>query len=481
MINPTRVILFFIGMGLAMATGCVQSEGETKEAEPINVVVYLVDTLRADRIGAYGYSRANTPVIDQLAKDGVLFENCYAPAPWTVPSTMSLHTSLYPNDHGVLVDGNKIPPSVMPMAARMKQAGYWTAGYICNPWAGVAVGLEKGYDVYVKKRFFVRHDLIERAISTNSTRPYYFYIHPVEPHRPYEPPEDFIERIGRVPPRMIQHVKKLVTHYVQLTKADFVAGRPLGSLDNTEEQQAVLRKLAELKDVINLLYDAEVAFCDDNLGKIIDVFKRRDMWNNTLFIFLSDHGEEINDHGGHQHDQSLYNELVHVPMIIKFPQNRFTGRRFSDNVSLVDVLPTIMEYIDRSDLAHDCEGRSLLSLIEQGKRESPHPLTVRSIRINKKKYFKPYKEARGDFNISLTQGNLKGIWNVEPDTFELYDLKADPGERSNLSASKPEQVDRMRDFAAKWLKTRPKIEKSQEDATLDESIMRQLRDLGYVH
>ena len=168
-------------------------------------------------------------------------------------------------------------------------------------------------------------------------------------------------------------------------------------------------------------------------------------------------------------------------MIIKFPQNRFAGRRFSDNVSLVDVLPTIMEYIDRSDLAHDCEGESLLSLIEHGKTENQPPLAVRSIRINKKKYFKPFKEERGDFNISVTQGNLKGIWNVEPDTFELYDLKADPGERSNLSASKPEVVDRMREFAREWLKTRPKIEKSQENATLDESIMKQLRDLGYVH
>ena len=163
-----QAAIVFIGIALGITSGCARTEPVPEKTEPVHVVVYLVDTLRADRVGAYGYPRAQTPVIDQLAKDGVLFENCYAPGPWTVPSTMSLHTSLYPNDHGVVVDGNKIPPGVMPMAARMKAAGYWTAGYICNPWAGVAVGLEQGYDIYVKKRSFVRHDLVERGISTDT-------------------------------------------------------------------------------------------------------------------------------------------------------------------------------------------------------------------------------------------------------------------------------------------------------------------------
>lgn len=461
--------------------GCGRPEDPTEDARPVNVVVYLVDTLRADRLGAYGYERARTPSIDQLAQDGVLFENCYSPGPWTVPSAMSLHTSLYPCDHGVLKDGDRIPPSVVPMAQRMKQAGYAAGGFICNPWAGQGVGLDRGYDAYVKQQFFVRPDLVDQWLDQNPRKPSYLYIHTAEPHRPYEPPEEFIKPFGQVPPRMVQMIKSLVTQYVQLTKVDFVAGRPLGTVDNTKEQQQALDTLGEIKDVVNLLYDAEVAYCDSNLGKLVEVLRRRGQWDDTIFVLLSDHGEELSERGGHQHDQSLYQELIHVPMIIKFPQNRFAGKRISDNVSLVDVLPTLLEYINRSDLAHDCAGQSLLSRIEGGEASEELSLAVRSLRINKKKYFKPYKETRGDFNVCVAEGNLKGIWNVEPDTFELYDLATDPQESNNLAANQPERVKQMRSFVSKWLETRPNIEKSAEDQVLDEAVLQELRDLGYVH
>jgi arylsulfatase A-like enzyme len=196
---------------------------------------------------------------------------------------------------------------------------------------------------------------------------------------------------------------------------------------------------------------------------------------------VSDHGEELGDHGGWLHDQSAYEELIRVPLIIRFPHDEFAGRRVDGPVSLLDIVPTVMDYLRRPELAANCRGRSLMPLIEG------EPLTddmrVTAGRHNKKKYYRPYKETRGDVNIVVRQGHWKGIWNAEWDRMELYDLQSDPGETTDSSAENPELAQTMRAFAQSQLAQCQAVAMepvSGKGDDLDEETRRQLETLGYI-
>jgi arylsulfatase A-like enzyme len=173
--------------------------------------------------------------------------------------------------------------------------------------------------------------------------------------------------------------------------------------------------------------------------------------------------------------------LIRVPLIIRFPHDDFAGLRVSEPVSLLDVIPAIMDYLDRPELAARGRGRSLLPLIEGGGPSGEMRLTA--MRHNKKKYYRPHKEKRGDLNAVIRQGTWKGIWNVEIDTFELYDLARDPRETMNLSESEIALARTMRDFARSQLaacRAAAMEGSSGREPELDEEIRRRLETLGYL-
>lgn len=313
------------------------------------------------------------------------------------------------------------------------------------------------------------------------TGPFFLYVHNAEPHNPYIAPPEIQHEIAPVPPADRRRVNRLLARYRRLTRIDWVEKRELGRTDNTPEQLAHMKQFERLRPTLRDLYDADVRHADTKVESVIAELKRRDLWSRTLFILLSDHGEEFGEHGGWQHDRSVYQELLHVPLIVHLPEGRHAGAHVEAPVSLVDVLPTILAAIGRPDLARDARGQSLLPLIGGESQRVDSDPRVSGMRVNRKKYFRLAKDLRGDVNVALRQGHWKGIWNAEPGTLELYDLSSDPEERTDLHAEQPERATAWREAATKWLDA-CEAHANAPAATepLSEEARAGLRALGYL-
>jgi arylsulfatase A-like enzyme len=459
----------------------------TEPSEPspqgVNVVIHVIDTLRADRLGVYGYAKPTSPNIDALAAESVLFEQASAPAPWTLPSVVSLLTSTFPTEHGVLVDGQQISPRHVPLAERLRSAGYATISLSSNAFAGPWSGLHRGYDgAFVFDKSGPPLAPVRKWLDGLNDRLFFLYFHTTEPHDPYNPGTQRIRRFGQVSAETQSRINEDLVTYREKTKVDFKAGRKPGATDNTAEQDNAMAALHEARADIEVLYDAAIRKADDKVGRLIEELRQRKLWDRTLLILLSDHGEEFGDHGGWQHDQSLYEELVHVPLIIHFPGAQHAGIRVREPVRLIDIVPTIADILGNPEVGKDTRGDSLLRLFTGSGDPETH-MTVVAERRNRKKYYRPYKVSRGDENIVVRQGHWKGIWNVEPDTMELYDLKTDPGEKRNLAGSQPDRADALARFARQWHARTiayAVMRSAPGSPTLDEETTRSLRSLGYI-
>ncbi len=446
------------------------------------VVVYLIDTLRADRTGPYGYSQAITPAMDALAAEGIVFEQAYAPAPWTLPSVPSIMTSTFPCEHGVVVDGDRLPPTLVPLAERLRAAGRPTAAFYANPYVGPMSGLDRGYD-HLVDRWRIDGEVIAGWVREHRDRPFFLYIHTVEPHDPWFVPRRLVRQRDSTAQAYKRRLEYLVDRYRRATRADFAAGLPPGTTNTTALQEALLDDLNALLQPAGVLYDAAVQHADEHLASVVATLRRLGVWERALFVLLSDHGEEMGDHGGWGHSQSLHEEVVRVPLIVKLPGGRRGGTRVREPVSLVDMAPTILAVLGRSDLAVGFRGRSLLPLLEGTHPGAPAPRQVPAMRINRKKHMGPFQTQRGDVNVAVRDGDQKAIYNADPDTLELYDLAQDPGERRDLGGSRP-QARSLREYARQWLEACRPPERPGDGAPgageIPDAVRERLRELGYI-
>jgi arylsulfatase A-like enzyme len=465
----------------ASAARSRSSENSAAVGKP-NVVIFLVDTLRADRLNCYGYTeRRTSPNVDALAGAGVLFERAYAPAPWTLPSVASLMTSRFPCEHGVLSTRQRIGRSVKTLAQRFKQLGYTTIGLYANSMVAAEFGFARGYDFY-RESFTSAGRQVTVARRLHPGEPFFLYVHNIEPHNPEFFAPAHTPGFRDVPRAVRDRIAGHYRAYRTATRVDFTAGRTVGLTDTAGVQETHIRGLVRLLEDYELLYDASVRLADARLGSAIDALKARGEWDNTLFIFLADHGEEFHEHGGWSHAQSVYEELIRVPMIIRFPRGQWAGRRVDALVSLVDVLPTVFDVLGAPEQAADARGQSLMPFVRGEAAFRPAELHVPAMRHNVMNYYRPFKMQRGDINVVIRRGPWKGIWNVEPDTFELYDLTLDPGEQNDVGADHPELVTQMRDHGQAWHEqcTAYDQETAEPLEKLDPQTVRNLRALGYV-
>ena len=451
-------------------------------------MLFLIDTLRADRLGAYGYDAPTSPHIDALAREAVVFERGYSAAPWTLPSVVSLFTSTFPCEHGVVIEGQK--SSIETLAERVKPLGYSTASFFANVFAGPMSGMDRGFD-RCEYQPATDASVVEQWLDTLPDGPSLLYVHNVEPHDPYKASnasfalfwQRFVAQSGS-PEQQPTATRKLIEGlwrgYRQLTKIDFVRKRPPGTTDNSAGQERAMEAIARHADLIDVLYDAAVRDADARLGRIVATLKQRGRWDDTLFVLMADHGEELGDHGGWQHDQSVYDELVRVPLMIKFPASSgIAPARVEQAVSLVDLMPTILDYCGQVPESDATSGRSLLPLIDGAEGAE---WVVPAMRINRKKFYKPYKEQRGDLNVVVCRDQWKGIWNAQPATVELYDLREDPREQRNLAGQRPELTAAIREHATAWLEAcaARSIGEAPEQEELTPEQLERLRTLGYV-
>jgi len=296
-----------------------------------NLLLFLIDTLRADRVGAYGSKRGLTPRIDALALQGVVFEQTTAASSWTRPSTATILTGLPPAVHGANRLDRRLPPGVRTLAEVLQEEGYRTGGFSANAHITEASGFAQGFDHFEFLDELARGEALDgRALAwldesvsapDRGPAPFFLYVHAIDPHAPYEPPEDLRRRFaGQIP-----------------------SGS--GSLAKVEEiYRALDRRRPEARDLVERmapLYDAEIAGIDRSFGTLLDELERRGRLAETLVVVISDHGEEFGEHGGLGHGKTLYREVLDVPWIFRLP-GQTAGRRIATPAAHGDVMPTIL-------------------------------------------------------------------------------------------------------------------------------------------
>ena len=300
--------------------------GRGGEKRRPNVIVYLVDTLRADRVGAYGSGRTTSPRTDAFARTATLFEHAIAQAPWTRPSVASILTGLGPLAHGVRTLDDKLAAEATTLPELLQAAGYRTAAFSTNGHVGPATGLDQGFDDFSLDMEETGSDAVNRRVLSwldvhaghAGQSPFLIYIHTLDPHAPYDPPFEDRQRFApglRPEAGSTEDLKRIYAM-------------------RGEEQARLIRELIPL-------YDAEVAANDRSFGALLDALRARGLYDSTLLVFVADHGEELGEHGqlGHAHD--LYREVLDIPLIVKWP-GQTRGERVRQLGQHIDLLPTIL-------------------------------------------------------------------------------------------------------------------------------------------
>ena len=457
--RPPGLLALAAACGLALL-GC----GAPRQPTP-NLLLVVIDTLRADRLGAYGSPRGVTPFFDELAARGVLFENAYATSSWTSPSIASLFTSRHPIQHGVVAFESVLGAGEQTLAESLRPLGFLSAGFSANFRISEKLGYGQGFDVWrtyleapgergpkVSARHVREQALgwLRTAWRPGSKRPVFLYLHFMEPHSPYDPPEAVRQRV--VP---------------QASRAEIDAANALLvglRFDQLTDAQVAL--LAEL-------YLAEVATVDAELRSLFEALTATGFLEHAVVVVAADHGEEFREHGMLLHGITLFEPGVRVPLLLLAPGLQ-AGRRIAQPVSLLDLAPTLLDLLGAPPQA-SFEGRSLA----QAMRSSPAAAPSEDVLLELSRKL----DARDDVEVrahsrGLVRGSRKLL--IDPQGRpQVFDLARDPAERS--TAGTPEEVreltealERERaDLASRAARPAP-------TAPLDAETKKRLRELGYL-
>ncbi len=446
--------------------------------KPRGVVLISVDTLRADHLQTYGYGRPTSPNLDILAADSVVFDRTYASSPWTLPSHVSLLTSLFNINHGVHRPTDRMDDSLVTLTEVLRQNGFSTSAITGGTLVSHIYGFSRGFDTYKEgdgamdynnSAALVAHTAAE-WIENNKDRNFFLFLHTYQVHTPYDPPAPY----GGL----------FLDPDAVWTRAD--------TTEIFEGKKFIFKELTdgERRNLIGL-YDAEIRYTDEALLKpVVEKLRAIGLYDDSMVIFTSDHGEEFFEHGAWDHGVHLYDESIRVPLVIKFPKSRFQGKRVESVVRGVDIMPTVLEEMEIETDHLNLDGQSLLPLLDGQAKDRLFLADTLLLGL----------EGTGDqshddqpFRIAANEGRNKIILNrelspEEKDYFtppapvkpaaELYDLDTDPGEKTDLSSRKAELANRLaRELRIRYAGGR-KMRPSK--ATLSKEMEERLRALGYI-
>jgi len=430
-----RIILGGIACGLLGLFGAARGGGNAVSAadgelKP-NVVLITIDTLRADHLGVYGYTSIQTPQIDQLARAGARFTRAYTPVPITLPSHSAIFTGSFPMATGMHdFSGNKLPATSATLASALKSSGYATAAFVGSAVLDSRFGLNQGFETYFDHFDFSRLletnlDQMERRgdqvmdnalnwLKRSSRQPFFLWVHLYDPHYPYNPPEPYASRYRTQP------------------------------------------------------YDGEIAFDDAQVGRLVSALKDLRMFDNAVIILAGDHGEGLGEHGEKTHGFFVYNSTLHVPLVVKVPG---AGPRvIEDEVSLVDVMPTVLHAL-KMPVPASVQGRSLLGQVQGRPGAGQSNLYAET--------YLPLLHFRWNQLRSLQSRGMKYIEAPRP---EIYDTRADPKEAKNLYPTRQalghEMHDRLNTLLRRLTPAAGKVESDKE--LTDPALLERLKSLGYV-
>ena len=418
--NPgSRLAILVLTLILAVS-GCGGRDSEG----PRLVLLFLVDTLRSDRLQTYGYEHPTSPELLEFARDAVLFEHSYSTAPWTKPSVASLFTSYYPLEHRALERGDRLTSVIPTVSEHFSARGYETVAFSANPFITSEFGFNRGFDVFraMKGSDDIKDACVEDLyeafksviLGRVSQRPLFVYVHAMEPHAPYEP--------------LVEDIKTIYPDYTGATSGD---------INRKKWSQVSI-------DELNVLYDSEIRHSDRGFGKFLSLLKEEGVYDDALIVFTSDHGEEFMEHDGLGHGNRLWEELVKIPLLIKMPGNSNGGRRIARTVSLIDLVPTLLAAIGNPLEGSVVSGRSFLPLLtDEEEKEGKTP-----------DIFIDESRVRVEMS-SLRRGPWKMIYQTRPEQrLQLYDINRDPGETEDVASTNPLILEQMEEILVERMNQR---------------------------
>ncbi|HXV61067.1 MAG TPA: sulfatase [Vicinamibacteria bacterium] len=438
------------------------------ESERPSFVVLLVDTLRADFTGAYGFPGPISPAIDRLALESVVFENCFANAPWTKPSVATLFTSLYPEVHTVKEMGLRewdgdagqleaLPQEAETLAELLQEAGYDTAAFVSNPFVSPRYGFSQGFDVFERR---VKTTTILKAARQwidergDTSAPFFLYLHFMDVHGPYDPSR-----------RDFETIRDLVDPGIdaRLTTEEY-AHIPayLRDTDWADDEERFRLRSWHAK------YGAGVIGFDRKVGPFLDDLRNRGILDRTYVVFTSDHGEELMEHGGWNHGENLFDHQLHVPLLIRKPLSEDAGRRVDSLVSLIDLMPSLLS-LARIDEFPAAAGRDISPLLGNEGDVPPQPVFASAV------------IGSPDLHGVRTP-RQKLLWNFSGNAIAIYDLVADPRELDERGSSHDQiSVELLKQYLREHmidLTARGSL--TPDTIPLTDELRDQLKALGYV-
>ncbi len=451
-----RTLILRLGLALLLAAAFLSCRREAPR--PRNVIFILVDTLRADRLGTYGYERATSPNVDAFAREAVKLENARSQSACTFPSANSMLTSRWPG--AFLGQPNQalgIPDDIPSLAEILRLSGFHTVAISAssvvrntpsrfNPSAGFG----RGFEVFHEDCVWKSAGCVNRQAREHlkpAAQPLFLYLHYLDPHGPYQPPRTWRRKFAR------GAVEK---RWVRIGDPNPIGDWLYKSKGNPGFTPADLRFLSDL-------YDEEIAFFDARFADLLAALRATGFLDDSIVVFSSDHGEEFLEHGHIKHCRTLFDASVKVPLLLRIPG--VEAKTVSRPVQNLDLVPTILDYLG-IETGYTFEGRSLRPLIEGSEGDA---------------------DAADDFQYgiqgalrSASDGRFKLIQDLAAGTFTLFDLAADPGETEDVLRRERRAYFRLRDALTGW------IARAEGQGTADESLRKareaeeKLRALGYI-
>lgn len=431
-----------------LLTGC----GGPREPLATNVLLISIDTLRPDHLGCYGAERETSPNVDALCRESVVFEQAVSPAPSTLPAHASMLSSQPPQIHGAsYTRRTPLPERFVTLAEVLAERGFRTVSFNDGSQVKAVWGLDQGFEVYrsLTGEHAVAHSKLADRIddlfgwldrrASRAAEPFFVFLHSYEVHHPYVPEEEDLAHLEetryggwlgrRVPVRALRRINR---GYIEADAAD--------------------------RAFIEIAYDAEIRSMDRALGRLLDGLRERGLLDETLVVFTSDHGEEFGERG-HEgwHGHTLYDELLRVPLIVRFPGGRWAGERVRRQVRLVDLAPTVVDALGRRPPS-SWQGVSLLPVL---RGEEVEPLVAVAM-----------IDQRAEHPIQAVR---TGRWKLYGN--QIFDLVNDPDERKNVRHEHLELAAALEEYLEA---VRAGAEEGGETVELDPETARELEALGYL-
>jgi len=455
-----------------------------------NVLLISLDTLRSDRLEPYGYSRPTSPNLDGIAQRGVVFEQARSQAPQTAPSHASLLSSSYPGVHRVInVHGPdpkmfQLPSGLTTMAELLNAGGLETGGFVSGGNLTRRMGMDRGFDVWDEDLTDIS-DRIDRCVEWMKAPRrgrFFAFLHSYQVHAPYLPPQKYYDEF--CDPDYTGPLRAMTDRYLAMP-----AKEAWEAAVGADYWKGMLDYDAQDVRFLSDLYDAEIRYVDSQMRRLWNLMGKAGLLKTTAVIFLSDHGEEFKDHGKYQHDQ-VYDELLHVPLIVRFPpaleRQGYQGR-VGELVELVDVAPTVAELLGVPSASAAWSGRSLVDLMRSVQTSPPTLLSA----SDRPSFSELVSEPGPKYHRTVTWRGWKyiHIWQKDIDhTWEyLHDTNEDPREKRNLISSTG--ADEQRILAALRNRLEEQTVRNAEVAAMvgpggaaevDEDMLELMRALGYV-